>query len=145
MRVVKHSPTCGAQRASAVIHHVDFEHGRFDCISDMHKFGSKCNRNNLCEPKLHQKSALCVCALQTWAHSVLVVCFKRASRLQCKGVICQTKFGISDDVDDSSESKTVRVQSCLKAHQTGPLEPVCLLFPEWIKNLPYGAAVRYGR
>ena len=44
--------------------------------------------------------------------SVLFMCFKQA---QWKGVICQTKFGISDDADVSSESGGVTVlerQSC---------------------------------
>ena len=37
--------------------------------------------------------------LQIWALSVLFMCFKQASRPQCKGVICQTKFGTSDEAD----------------------------------------------
>ena len=56
MRPVNHSPTRAARRA--VIHRVESEYERFDCSSDMHKFGgSKCN--NFCEPKLQLKSRLC--------------------------------------------------------------------------------------
>ena len=39
MRPVNHSPTRAARRA--VIHRVESEYERFDCISDMHKFGVK--------------------------------------------------------------------------------------------------------
>ena len=39
MRPVNHSPTRAARRA--VIHSVESEYERFDCISDMHKFGVK--------------------------------------------------------------------------------------------------------
>ena len=37
MRPVNHSPTRAARRT--VIHRVESEYERFDCISDMHKFG----------------------------------------------------------------------------------------------------------
>ena len=39
MRPVNHSPTRAARRA--VIHRVESEYERFDCISDMHKFRVK--------------------------------------------------------------------------------------------------------
>ena len=39
MTPVNHSPTRAARRA--VIHRVESEYERFDCISDMHKFGVK--------------------------------------------------------------------------------------------------------
>ena len=45
MRPVYHSPTRAARRA--VIHHVESEYERFDCISDLHKFSATIyvNRN----------------------------------------------------------------------------------------------------
>ena len=39
----------------------------------------------------------------------VTVCSCVSNKPQCKGVICQTKFGISDDADVSSESGSVTV------------------------------------
>ena len=44
MRPVNHSSTRAAQRA--VIHRVESEYERFDCISDMHQFGVKVSSNH---------------------------------------------------------------------------------------------------
>ena len=99
MRLVNHSPTRAVRRA--VIPRVESKYERFDCISNMQKFGV-----NL--PKLMwTKTSAEITVLEVWALSVLFVSFKRAPRPQCKGIICQTKFGISDDVDVSPVSGNI--------------------------------------
>ena len=70
MRPVNHSPTRAARRA--VIHRVESEYERFDCISDMHKYsGSKCNK--FCEPKLQLKSRPCTVIVDV-GHGRLFFC-----------------------------------------------------------------------
>ena len=112
---MNHSPTRAARRV--VIHRVESEYERFDCISDMHKFGVNCAKcNNFCEPKLQLKSWPGTDIVDV-GHGRLYFCSVHVFQTSpnCKGVICQTKFGISDDADVSSQSGSVTVlerQSC---------------------------------
>ena len=110
MRPVNHSPTRAARRA--VIHRVESEYERFDCISDMHKFGVKVHIWTETSDEITAWNSYRRCG--PWA-AFFLFCSCVSNKPQCKGVICQTKFGISDDADVSSESGSVRVlerQSC---------------------------------
>ena len=77
--------------------------------------GTKCN--NLCEPKLQLKSRPGTVIVDVGHRRLfsVTVCSRVSNKPQCKGVICQPNFGISDDADVSSQSGSVTVlerQSC---------------------------------
>ena len=108
MRPVNHSPTRAARRA--VIHRVESEYERFDCISDMYKFGVNVQQFLLTETSAEITALYSNSRCGPWAAFFLsLFCSCVSNKPQCQGVICQTKFVISDDADVSSESGSVTV------------------------------------
>ena len=78
MRPVNHSPTRAARRA--VIHRVESEYERFDCISDMHKFGVKMQQFLWTETSAEITALYSYSRCGPWAafFSALFMCFKQA-------------------------------------------------------------------
>ena len=114
MRPMNHGPTHGTRRA--VIPGVESEYERLNCISDMHQFEVKVQQ--LMGTETSAENTACEFGLFLFCSCVSN---EQQGPMQ---VICQTIFGISDDLDLSSESGNVTVQSCSNVHQTGPSVPV---------------------